>query len=212
VEERLTIGKLLKQLLSTNQMSMRQLARLSDIDAATISRIVNGKRRPTLDHLRKFAAVFDISLSVLVDAASEETIKEKSKAFKPAFEKDVETLLPLLASAGFSSEHIEVKFTECMQAVEMEKGRNEVLRDFQPKLAHIQGQGPFIERLQAFYKRFMQREGTKREMILMGSALLYFILPIDAVPDHLFPIGYLDDAVVVQMATNLLTKEKKVAR
>jgi uncharacterized membrane protein YkvA (DUF1232 family) len=38
----------------------------------------------------------------------------------------------------------------------------------------------------------------------MGSALLYFILPVDVIPDYIFPIGYLDDAIAVQLVLGWL--------
>lgn len=40
----------------------------------------------------------------------------------------------------------------------------------------------------------------------MGSALIYFILSVDVIPDYIFPIGYLDDAVAVQLVLNALMK------
>lgn len=41
----------------------------------------------------------------------------------------------------------------------------------------------------------------------MGGALLYFILPVDVIPDYIFPIGYLDDEFVVKLVLDLLSKE-----
>ena len=50
-------------------------------------------------------------------------------------------------------------------------------------------------------------KGTPRELAIIGGALLYFISPIDIIPDYIFPIGYLDDAIVVKIALDLLEKE-----
>lgn len=48
------------------------------------------------------------------------------------------------------------------------------------------------------YHRFIEENGTSFQIGLMGGALLYFIVTTDLLPDYLFPIGYLDDALVVQ--------------
>ncbi|WP_343770096.1 YkvA family protein [Oceanobacillus oncorhynchi] len=39
----------------------------------------------------------------------------------------------------------------------------------------------------------------------MGGVLLYFITPVDVVPDYIFPIGYMDDAIAVQIALKKLS-------
>jgi len=33
------------------------------------------------------------------------------------------------------------------------------------------------------------------EQAVLGSGLLYFISAVDIIPDYLFPIGYVDDAI-----------------
>lgn len=55
------------------------------------------------------------------------------------------------------------------------------------------------------YCSFMSGRGTSRELMLMGGALLYFIMPVDLIPDYIFPIGYIDDAAAVQVVLNQLT-------
>nr|WP_275949849.1 DUF1232 domain-containing protein [Oceanobacillus jordanicus] len=41
----------------------------------------------------------------------------------------------------------------------------------------------------------------------MGGALLYFVLTLDLIPDYLFPIGYIDDAIAVQLTVSMLAKQ-----
>ncbi|MEM5594999.1 YkvA family protein [Niallia circulans] len=38
----------------------------------------------------------------------------------------------------------------------------------------------------------------------MGAALIYFIISVDVIPDYIFPIGYLDDAVAIKISAKLL--------
>ena len=54
-----------------------------------------------------------------------------------------------------------------------------------------------------------------RELAVIGSALIYFIISVDIIPDYIFPIGYLDDAIAVKLVLNLfsnksITKHKKI--
>jgi uncharacterized membrane protein YkvA (DUF1232 family) len=58
------------------------------------------------------------------------------------------------------------------------------------------------------FERFRLKKGTPRELMLLGGVLLYFILPVDVIPDYIFPIGYLDDAMAVQIVANLLSKSE----
>lgn len=57
------------------------------------------------------------------------------------------------------------------------------------------------------FVKFTTMNGSPRQLALMGGALLYFILPVDVIPDYIFPIGYLDDAFVVKLVLDLLSKE-----
>lgn len=52
-------------------------------------------------------------------------------------------------------------------------------------------------RLVKHYREGTYRDVSKKSMILVVAALLYFISPIDAVPDFLIGIGLVDDAAVL---------------
>jgi uncharacterized membrane protein YkvA (DUF1232 family) len=42
---------------------------------------------------------------------------------------------------------------------------------------------------------------------VIGSTLLYLILTPDVIPDYVFPIGYLDDAIAVSMTVDRLSND-----
>lgn len=65
--------------------------------------------------------------------------------------------------------------------------------------------GPFINHLKGFYHKFERKTGTRYQLVIMGSALLYFIIPMDVIPDYIFPIGYVDDALAVKLALKTVT-------
>ena len=60
---------MLKELLKERSLSMRKLSELTEIDTATISRIINGKRKATPEHLQKFANSLSVSIAELFVAA-----------------------------------------------------------------------------------------------------------------------------------------------
>jgi uncharacterized membrane protein YkvA (DUF1232 family) len=55
------------------------------------------------------------------------------------------------------------------------------------------------------YLEYCDEKTSAAKRSILGSALLYFILPTDIIPDYVFPIGYLDDAIAVQLVMNQLT-------
>lgn len=63
---------------------------------------------------------------------------------------------------------------------------------------------PVVEQLYGLY--FILRANTTpmRSKLLIVGALLYFISPIDAIPDLLTPLGFSDDIAVVAMVYKLV--------
>lgn len=56
------------------------------------------------------------------------------------------------------------------------------------------------------FSMFINRKGSVKELGLMGAALLYFVVTKDLMPDYLFPVGFMDDALVVQVVMKQLEK------
>ena len=50
-------------------------------------------------------------------------------------------------------------------------------------------------------------EIPKETLILIIAALLYFLSPLDTIPDFLGPLGFTDDATVVLFVMNTIRKE-----
>jgi len=190
-------GAKLNQLLKESKMSMRGLARETGIDASTISRLVNGKRQPTLEHLRLISASLHVPIAYFLEG--EEHLDSAGSVGEAMDHLLAENLVPM--------QEIEERLEACRCDAETEAGRQTILEQFEQKLKEISGQGSFLERLKYFYNRFTERNGSKRELMLIGSVLLYFILPLDAMPDYLFPVGYIDDAIVAQIVSRKLIKE-----
>jgi uncharacterized membrane protein YkvA (DUF1232 family) len=81
-----------------------------------------------------------------------------------------------------------------------------ICNNFQTKIEQVGSVGTFIDQLKQMYLEYCDEKTSAAKRSILGSALLYFILPTDIIPDYVFPIGYLDDAIAVQLVMNQLTE------
>ncbi|MBU8878319.1 DUF1232 domain-containing protein [Bacillus sp. FJAT-29790] len=206
------LGSMLKELMNNRALSMRKLSELTEIDTATISRIVNGKRKANLHHLQKFSDSLGVPIADLFVAAGY-PVEQKQEKLQSDIHTSVESIQNFLESSNlydkkFTLENVEQQLANYEQFTQTEEGKETILKGFDEKLRKVGSVGPFISHLKDMFEKFRLNTGTSVELAIIGSALLYFILPVDVIPDYLFPIGYLDDAVAVQLAKNLLTNQK----
>ncbi|MEZ2718988.1 helix-turn-helix domain-containing protein [Niallia circulans] len=201
------IGLLLKNLLKKNAMSMRKLSVLTNIDTATISRIINGKRRPTPEHIQKFAKFFDYPVDKMFTVAGYLPSEASTQS------EDIFDSVESIQSELFSSNHYKETFSikEVQEQLQKynhyaltDEGKGLVADKFTEKVQKVEGVGPFIQQLKEYYQRFSNKKGNIRELAVMGAALIYFIISVDVIPDYIFPIGYLDDAVAIKISAKLL--------
>ncbi|MED3561731.1 helix-turn-helix domain-containing protein [Bacillus xiapuensis] len=205
------VGLLLKELLKEQSLSMRRLSRLTEIDPATISRIINGKRKASPEHLQKFAECLKVPITDFFAAAGF-SIELKQELYQSDIHMSVDSIQNLLESSKlydkkFTIASVEQHLENYEQYTKTEEGRETILNGFEEKLRKVGRIGPFISQLKDMYEKFSLRKGSPKELALIGSALLYFILPVDVIPDYIFPIGYLDDVIAVQIVIKLLLKD-----
>ncbi|MBT2655839.1 helix-turn-helix domain-containing protein [Bacillus sp. ISL-18] len=202
------LGLYLKRLLKERSLSMRKLSELTDIDTATISRIINGKRKATPDHLQKFAEHLGVPFSELFALAGypmEEKVQQSSEKFTT-----VESIQFLLESTNlidgeFNIESVEQHLAKYEQYVQTEEGTENILKNFGEKIKKLGSVGPFINQIKGMYEKFITKNGTPRELVLIGSALIYFIISTDVIPDYFLPLGYIDDAIAIQIVMKWLS-------
>ncbi|MGD6844650.1 DUF1232 domain-containing protein [Bacillus infantis] len=201
------IGRLLKDQLQERSLSMRKLGQVTGIDTAVISKIVNGKRKATPEHLRRFADHLNVPISKLYEAAG---YPVESASGRDESIDHIQAILEAtqLADKEFRLEDVKQELEKYKHISQTEEGIKTILSRFHEKVKNVAGMGPFIEQLQEMYERFTQKKGTKMELAIMGGALLYFITAVDCIPDYLFPVGYLDDALVIHWAINALPLKK----
>lgn len=203
------LGLLLKQLLKERSLSLRKFSELTQIDKATISRIINGKRRAKPEHLQAFAKTLNVSIQDLFVAAGFELNAEEKKQINTDMYSSIDSIQGILEtsesySSSYSIESINEKLTSYQQFSKTEEGKDNIHQKFEKKLNKVGSVGPFINQLKDMYKKFIYSQGTTSELMIMGGVLIYFITAVDVIPDYLFPLGFLDDAMAVKLSINYL--------
>jgi uncharacterized membrane protein YkvA (DUF1232 family)/DNA-binding Xre family transcriptional regulator len=209
----LPLGSLLKTALRERSLSMRKLSALTAIDTATISRIASGKQPANARHLQRIAHALNLPLGQLFSAAGFE-VENPRQEIASDIHAVVDNIQDVLKSSNLFSEQctsdrVEQELFRYEQYARTEEGEQIIRDDFLAKVNQVSGAGPFIEQLKQMHKQFCDDDITPEERTILGSALLYFILSTDIIPDYVFPIGYLDDAIAVRLVSNRLSLIKK---
>ena len=178
-------GRQLKAWLKERSMSMRKLSEQTGIDTATISRMASGKQAVKPEYIHRIASVLAIPAERLYRAAG------YSVGSEPSGRTDMHASVDAIQQVLGHSKLYEPEFSTEHQ-------------DFEEKVSKVSGEGPFIEQLRDMFACFCDPAVPEEEKAVLGSALLYFILSVDIIPDYVFPIGYLDDAIAVNMALERL--------
>lgn len=200
-------GTFLRSHMHHKQLSIRQLSDKTDIDKGTISRIMNGKRNPTMTHLSKFSEALHIPYMELLKQAGHPVPNEEVSDNISDLQIEIGELEQTLLSSKqarelFSMKKLHQILNDLRMYAATKKGEQFIEREFENKLTTLQGRGPFIEQLKQCFTIFTKKQASTAHLILIGSALLYFIVPIDVIPDYLFPIGFIDDAIACQLVLN----------
>jgi len=75
-----------------------------------------------------------------------------------------------------------------------------VRSELMAKVTATLGRVPFVEDLVAAYLCAIDPETPRRVKAILLGALVYFIVPIDAIPDVILGLGFTDDAAVFWLA------------
>lgn len=87
----------------------------------------------------------------------------------------------------------------------VEKREKKVRRDFWKKFKRVVGVIPFSRDLLAAYFCALDPNTPLRARATLLGALVYFILPIDFVPDIIAGLGFADDATVLFAAIKVVS-------
>ncbi len=202
------IGQLLKNMLKERSLSMRKFSQMTEIDTAIISKIINGKRKATPEHLERFAENLEVSISRLYEAAGYLVDPKQTELNESISEIQVILESTQLVDKEFRLEDVKRELDKYEQLSQTEEGAEIIRNKFEGKVEKVGSIGPFILYLKEIYEKFSLKRGTKLELALMGGALLYFIAAVDCIPDYVFPVGYIDDALVINWVMNGLGLKK----
>lgn len=184
----------LKEMLGKQGISLRRLGKLTGIDPATLSRLNSLKQQPTLSHLLRIARVLDVPLRDALAAAGFDTAEPRGDTGNPlhtAIRKTAASLAERLGPlSGILMEYQVLAGTE--------QGRTLIVERIPDKLRESGAHGPFLSQVRALYEIVQNDAMPPHSRSVAGSALLYFILEADVIPDSESPIGYVDDAIAVQ--------------
>jgi uncharacterized membrane protein YkvA (DUF1232 family) len=81
-----------------------------------------------------------------------------------------------------------------------------VLRNIDEKLARLSKKLAIVKHVLALYRYMVDPEVHWTKKVLVVVALVYFIMPADAIPDFTPIIGYVDDAAVIAAVIKTLGK------
>lgn len=181
---------------------------MTNIDKATLSRIKNGKRKATPNHLQILSEYLNIPLHELYTAAGYPLGLEKGNPISE-LQSSIDSIQYMLSiseheNKPFSLEQVEKQLEELNHYSQTPEGKNKIIKNFKTKIDRIGSVGPFINELSGMFKRFLTGNGPAAELAVIGGVLMYFIIPVDVLPDYLFAIGYLDDAISLKIASRSL--------
>ena len=196
-----------KNLLQQRGISMRQLALLTGINVATISKMLAGKQRVNPEYLQKIAHHLSVQPAVLFKAAGFDIDMAQTHEQQDASVQHIQEILQRVGfeSHQFSRQLIEQELTKYESNAKTNEGHELIVAMFPDKRKQISGFGPFVDDLNQMYHQYLNSEISKEERTILGSGLLYFVLATDAIPDFMFPIGYLDDALAIQITRDRLS-------
>jgi len=199
-------GTFLRDRLDKMNMSIRKLARECGYDPATISRLINGRQKPRPDHMVKIARILCVPAIELWQAAG--FIEHQEEPSGPSRGPRGTTSQSNEIDMGFFSLQSLESLDIARIIAELEKyrlyaqtdeGHGLILQEFDKKINQIKAVGPCIDKLQNMYRLYRDNRVGPEQRQIIGSVLLYFILPTDIIPDYVFPTGYLDDAVAIDI-------------
>lgn len=207
-----SFGNLLKALLKEKSISMGELSKKSGIDKSTISRIANNKQKPNINHLEKIAIHLNVNLEELLKASGYEFKNSNNKQIFN-IDSDFSNFDDVLGFANLINDknfngNIEKELSKCELYVQTDEGKKLLFDNFSKKIDSIEKQGQFTDRLRDMYAEFCTGKLEIKQYLLIGSMLLYFVISTDVIPDFVFPIGFMDDLVALNMVTKLLRKDK----
>lgn len=192
-------GEIIKAAMKERGHSVRELSALTGISPSSISRITNCKQSASLRQLRVFSEHLGIPTERLLPGAG---VNEPYDGANFMLDTIREILDYYNMDIGSVLADINKELAKYEQYAKTEEGKSKIVNEYKQKREACSGL--IAERLDMMYRLFLSEETLENAKPVIGSGLLYFILSADTIPDYIFPIGYLDDAIAVRIILNRL--------
>lgn len=108
------------------------------------------------------------------------------------------------ASGLFNVSGMETLMTEVEKSGENFKDVETLEKDLRSKLKSTRFDKIFIDSCRSLLLAIKSKKTTLRAKAVCVGALLYFISPIDLIPDNIPVVGYLDDLAVLSLALDFI--------
>lgn len=207
-----TYGHCIRHLLQQRNCKAEEL--VSQINArgtvrttkANLSRIMTGKRLPPEAEAEVIAVVLNEPLLCKAYQLLSAAHSTNDSPFILAFHEIIDQILQAESDEGVVvSGKKEIDYGLLYRMIKNlyeHSKENEVIDyikdNFPLKLASINGLGEMIRRLKSMYQCLLYGEHVSlKEKAWLAAALLYFIAPIDLIPDYVIPSGFVDDSIVI---------------
>lgn len=186
--------------LAMRSWSLRYFSERVSIDVATLSKIMNGKRTLTLQHAEKIATAFNCPMNDLLHAAGYPI--ERTSPYVQQITDEISKVTNMTETKWH--DHLQTLVQKYEEESVTPSGEHQIASEFPQKMKSLHQKGTWLTTIQSFFEQFQQKERPTVELMILGGALVYFIAPVDLIPDYLFAIGYLDDALAIQLASQKL--------
>lgn len=192
------LQKFLKNEMIYRKMTLRSFSKAVDIDHATLSKIINGKRQANINHIQKLSDSLSADFSFLLESAGfKNADRNELEETWGAVQKIVNDLTDIEEGIPYQRVTEEISYFESCSGTE--EGSRIIHTEFDDKMKETSGIGKYTEQLKLMYGYFINDKDNHRSQLLVGAGLLYFIVTTDLIPDYLLPVGLLDDAFIVQV-------------
>ncbi|HEY3366152.1 MAG TPA: DUF1232 domain-containing protein [Symbiobacteriaceae bacterium] len=183
----MTFGPFLQAELNQRHWTYSDLAVRTGCHVSLISRVARGQRQPTVNVIRRCAEALALPLARCMAAAG-----LLDEAVAAAGTPEAAALSPYVQYAATADgvEEIETRLPDKLAKVRQ-------LEDPSGKVAVL------LDWVDSLWVWFKSGNGAARA--LAGGALLYFLSPVDLVPDFIPLAGLLDDLSVVALVVGVLS-------
>ncbi len=160
-----------------------------------------------MHHLQQFSKYLSIPIEQLLRAVGVEV----GSNISPNSVFIIQIIQDILRSYSIELDDVFIDMQKELKKYEQyaktEAGKELIHSSFYSKIKELNGEGIIIEQLKRLYELFCSDDIDPGIHPIIGSALLYLILTPDVIPDYVFPIGYLDDAIAVSMTVSRLSSD-----